>query len=176
MSLGHLEGYPSFRKDSQSFLCMGSWSVMFLCIQMTWAGCLCIVPEQCPSINVNILPSSTLTGNWQSVISWMLINNEYPCHCLNTWNVFKWQNYKSGVCFVRTSIAFSFSPCTKERNKIPYSDTAHHLCYQPVLYFLKTIHLYLSWNFESYLLGYMIFYNNNTQYTMTVALNMTENL
>lgn len=121
-------------------------------------------PRTCPSINVNILPSSTLTGNWQSVISWMLINNEYPCHCLNTQNIFKWWNYKSGVCFVRTVTAFSFSPCIKERNKIPYSDTAHHLCYQSVLYFLKTIHLYLSWNFESYLLGYMIFYNNNTQY------------
>lgn len=71
-------------------------------------------PRTCPSINVNILPSSTLTGNWQSVISWMLINNEYPCHCLNTHNIFKWWNYKSGFCFVRTGIAFSFSPCIKE--------------------------------------------------------------
>lgn len=121
-------------------------------------------PRTCPSINVNIHTSSTLNGNWQSVISWILINNEYLCHCLNTQNVFKWWNYKSGICFVRTGIAFSFSPCIKGRNKIPYSDIAHHLCYQPVLYFLKTIHLYLSWNFESYLLGYMIFYNNNTQY------------
>lgn len=66
----------------------------------------------------------------------MLINNEYPCHCLNTQNVFKWQNLKNAVCPVRTGVVFS-SPCIKERHKIPQLKTAHRLYFQRVLYFLK---------------------------------------
>lgn len=74
----------------------------------------------------------------------MLINNEYPCHCLNTQNVFKWWNLKNGVCSVRTGIVFSFSPCVKERNKIPHLKIARHLFYQHVPYFLKNTRLYLG--------------------------------
>lgn len=48
-----------------------------------------------------------------------------------------------GVCSVRTGIVFSFSPCIKERNKIPYLKIAHSLYYQHLLYFLKTTHLHL---------------------------------
>lgn len=58
-------------------------------------------PRTHPSINVNILQNTTLIGNWQSAISWMLINSEHSCHYLNTQNHFKWWNFKCGVCSYR---------------------------------------------------------------------------
>lgn len=45
---------------------------------------------------------------------------------------------------MRTGIVFSFSPCVKERNKIPHLKIARHLFYQHVPYFLKNTRLYLG--------------------------------
>lgn len=115
-----MRGYPPFRrKDSSSkryvvhveqictvFMCSDDLSRLFV-----------HSPRTHPSINVNILQKTASIGNWQSVISWMLINSEYPCHYLNTQNHFKWWNLKCGVCSQRTWIVFSFSPGIKEREK-----------------------------------------------------------